>query len=523
MDVTRFAQSANSRHFLSIPPFPRRRCGDFVPSSKTERLSDGDLDELGELIRQARVGGCYWGAQPDLGAQPYVVGPAEIAAAGREVDPWHLLAGAREVRCEPESSLYLIAGLLGVSIRGRGSTEPLRLNPDQTRSHLRTALGPALLRDPFSGAPMQWAAAIALCQQWRELVDSNREIAAVYGFAGWKRATTEPLLWDGSTDQRFDRDPAELTAGQAVALWRSRTAPSQLAALQNAGVKLIEVEDGFIRSAGLGANCVPPQSIVVDPIGIYFDGRAPSALEQILQNGRFPPDLLNRVEALRSKITSLGLSKYDVGHQQLERRSPKSHVLVPAQVEDDRAVLSIDGPPLTNLTLLKRVREARPDAYIVFKQHPDVEAGHRKGAIPDAVALGFADEIVREGSIASWIDLVDEVHVNSSLAGFEALLRGKAVVTHGVPFYAGWGLTTDRGSVPKCRTARRSLSELSAATLLLYPRYVDPVTNLPCPAEVVVARMADGSGQSAVNGGGLVLARRLLGWLKRRLHRNDPV
>ena len=114
--------------------------------------------------------------------------------------------------------------------------------------------------------------------------------------------------------------------------------------------------------------------------------------------------------------------------------------------------------------------------------------------------------------MASMIEMVDEVHVNTSLAGFEALLRGKRVTTYGVPFYAGWGLTEDLGPVPTRRTARRTLDELVAATLLLYPRYLDPVTGLPCPAEVVVARL---SGDAARENGVLVSLRRLQGRLAR--------
>ena len=37
----------------------------------------------------------------------------------------------------------------------------------------------------------------------------------------------------------------------------------------------------------------------------------------------------------------------------------------------------------------------------------------------------------------------------TSLMGFEALLRGIPVTTLGTPFYAGWGLTTDLGPIPK--------------------------------------------------------------------------
>jgi capsular polysaccharide export protein len=92
-------------------------------------------------------------------------------------------------------------------------------------------------------------------------------------------------------------------------------------------------------------------------------------------------------------------------------------------------------------------------------------------------------------------------------------MRGKEVVTHGVPFYSGWGLTTDLGPVPVRRTARRTVDELVAATLLLYPRYLDPVSGLPCPAETVVGRLCS----EAPKVGMLPVVRRLQGRLKRSL------
>lgn len=116
--------------------------------------------------------------------------------------------------------------------------------------------------------------------------------------------------------------------------------------------------------------------------------------------------------------------------------------------------------------------------------------------------------------MASLIEMVDEVHVNTSLAGFEALLRQKSVTTYGVPFYAGWGLTKDLGPVPQRRTTKRNLDELVAATLLLYPRYLDPVSGLPCPAEVVVERLCARS-HSEVRL--IVGMRRLQGKLMRNL------
>jgi capsular polysaccharide export protein len=165
---------------------------------------------------------------------------------------------------------------------------------------------------------------------------------------------------------------------------------------------------------------------------------------------------------------------------------------------------------------LKRVRARAPEAYLIYKPHPDVVAGHRKGNIPDQICRKFADKVVTEVSISSLIAMVDEIHVNTSLAGFEALMRHKSVTTYGVPFYAGWGLTRDLGPVPARRTATRSLDELVAATLLLYPRYLDPVTGLPCPAEVVVDRL---SSSGTPSNGLLVAARRIQGKLRRHLQR----
>src|SRR5206468_12492127 len=115
---------------------------------------------------------------------------------------------------------------------------------------------------------------------------------------------------------------------------------------------------------------------------------------------------------------------------------------------------------------------------------PDVLAGHRRGAVSQRECLNYADRVVADAPVSSLISMVDEVHVNTSLTGFEALLREKPVTTYGVPFYSGWGLTRDLGPVPERRTKTRTLDELVSAALLLYPRYLDPVTRLPCPAEV---------------------------------------
>ncbi len=229
----------------------------------------------------------------------------------------------------------------------------------------------------------------------------------------------------------------------------------------------------------------------------------------------FPLVLIDRARRLRERIVQSGISKYSAGQRALARRAgDRTHILVPGQVEDDRAVIAGGLGLTSNLELLRRVRRDSPDAYILYKPHPDVEAGHRLGAIDDDRCLQAADEIVRDEPISALLDMVDDVHVNTSLAGFEALLRGKKVTTHGVPFYAGWGLTRDLGNVPFRRTATRSLDELVAAVLLLYPRYLDPQTGLPCGPEVLIRRLLEPSGRGD---GFVVRLRRLQGSWRRRL------
>jgi len=132
-------------------------------------------------------------------------------------------------------------------------------------------------------------------------------------------------------------------------------------------------------------------------------------------------------------------------------------VLVVGQVEDDASIQCGCDAVADNKALLQAVREARPDAYIVYKPHPDVVAGNRVGAVENP--LLWADEVNSSSSIHAGLAWCHELHTMTSLTGFEALMRGKLVFTYGLPFYAGWGLTHD---IRLCgrRTRRRTLDEL---------------------------------------------------------------
>ena len=520
--------------FLRIPPFPGAKLRDFAKKPN----GNADAAHVAAALRELRVGGSYWGAQPELPLGHVLVrsqAAAELAKKlmparsivvwdsavkpgdhfiNGECDPWHMLCDATALVAQADDELCLIAALMGIPCYefdpDRRAVETLTVDV----ARMIDELCGALFENPFTGEAMNALEAVRLCGFWRRLIDSNRGISSAAGFAFWKQSHVAPLLWGGSSPLRFQRTANGVAAGDRVALWRAKVPPVVVAELERRNVALLEVEDGFLRSRGLGADCIPPLSITVDHLGVHFDPTRPSDLEVLLQNGDFAQSILDRASEVRRLIVEAGIGKYESGTTVLKRRSERRHILVPGQVEDDRSVMAGGCGLVSNLDLLSRVREHAPDAYILYKPHPDILAGHRRGGLADRECLRFADEIVEELPIASLIDLADEVHVNTSLAGFEALVRGKAVTTHGVPFYAGWGLTRDLGPVPQRRTAKRTLDELVAATLLLYPRYLDPITGLPCPAEVVVARLSVSEGRDT---GFIIGMRRLQGKFMRHL------
>ncbi len=524
--------------FLRMPPFPGQRAFGFserVAPSPTAG-DDALVATLVAELRAARVGGSFWGAQPALpSARDLVLAPSSAAQAdamlaraaaeglaARAVllvpaslaipaglprlpagaDPWHIADRAKAIWADADHELALVAALVGTPLAtfGEGAFAGLG-ETNGGASALSDVLASELLgrtayRDPFSGAAGDARAAIALLADWRRLIDDNRGTAAIFGVARWKRPTVDALLWDGSGRPRHRSARAARTGavkrGDAALVWKARVPAGLDAALDRQGVTAGEIEDGFIRSTGLGANCVPPLSVVVDRLGAHFDPAQPSALEEILQHAVIPPALAERAAALRQWLVQAGLSKYGVGTGPIGRPGgDRRHVLVTGQVEDDRS-MTHGGGGVTNLDLVTRARAMEPDAFITYKPHPDVEAGHRRGHIASRELLQIADRIERSAPISALLDSADAVHVITSLAGFEALMRGRRVITHGVPFFAGWGLTHDLGAVPARRTMRRTLDELVAAVLILYPRYLDPVTRLPCPVETLVDRMVAG-------------------------------
>jgi capsular polysaccharide export protein len=378
--------------------------------------------------------------------------------------------------------------------------------------------------DPFRYKPASFEDTLALLADWRRTDEANRHIAVCVGMSFWKRRRVAEFLASSAGAPVFRRNTQSAvrvalgaTTGsppRAIAAWASRIPAGLPEAAARHGIPLIRVEDGFVRSVGLGADFLPPASLVFDAGGMYYDPRSTSDLETLLREAEFTPALVERARRLTEHLVQRGVTKYNLagGAPQIELPAGRRSILVPGQVEDDLSVLYGGGAVRGNLALLSEVRRDNPDAFILYKPHPDVVAGHRNGAVPDSDTRRFADAIVQNVSTAALLDRIDEVHTMTSLAGFEALLRRRRVVVYGRPFYAGWGLTEDR--LPFDRERRLSLDELVAGVLILYPRYLDPLTRLPCGPEVIIERLDQ---PELWRAGPLVWARRLQGALARRL------
>jgi capsular polysaccharide export protein len=317
--------------------------------------------------------------------------------------------------------------------------------------------------------------------------DRHGHVAA--GMRLWKRPRLQ-AVFGGEKPLRFHDDPADAdrqatASGRSLLVWAGKL-PDGF----QPKAPCLRVEDGFLRSRGLGAALVPPVSLVTDDLGIYYDPTQPSRLDRLIASP-LPVGGRDRAMALIARLCDSGLSKYNLGGTLPPL--PEGHrILVPGQVEDDASIRKGAGDIRTNLDLLRAARAAHPTAVLIYKPHPDVEAGLRAGAIAPQDMQGLADVLATRADPVALLAQTQEVWTMTSLLGFEALIRGLPVTCLGAPFYAGWGLTRDLGPTPDWRKPGPDLAQLAHAALIAYPRYWDPVSRRPCPPEVALERLATG-------------------------------
>jgi len=347
--------------------------------------------------------------------------------------------------------------------------------------------------NPFKNQKSDIVDTINTIDKYRNIYLQNEGKLYIYGvnkFNLWKKQSIKNFLKPLNKNKMYFNKEIKHSKNTKIFIWGKKELEKVEKYSREKNIPIFRVEDGFIRSVTLGSDLTKAYSLVVDSRGIYFDPTQESDLEYILNNYNFDKYLIKRAEKIKNFLIEKKISKYNIyKDKKLSFSTDKKIVLVIGQVEDDASII-YGGDRMSNLELLKKVYEKRKDEFIIYKPHPDVIAGNRKGNISKDEALKYANEIIEDVSLPSLLEVSDEVHTITSLSGFEALIRGKKVYTYGIPFYAGWGLTIDE---KECKRRKRKLSieELIAGAYILYPRYISPKTGKFCEIEVFIKEIEE--------------------------------
>lgn len=258
--------------------------------------------------------------------------------------------------------------------------------------------------------------------------------------------------------------------------WGYKTPDYILKKFNALGKKIYFVEDGFIRSKGLGSSKEPPLSITIDSSAPHFDANKESDLEILLRSYDFQGDmnLLTRSRSAIKKIISHGISKYNCHNRSnlapLDRSNGKKNILVVGQVETDDSIKYGSRNNFDNEKLLELAIQENPYCNIYFKPHIE-----NKNNFRSYKCEGSYNQLANDYPVLDFYDNLDRIYTITSLLGFEFLLRGLEVTVVGCPFYSGWGLTDDRYSNSR-RKRNLSIEELFAGAYIKYPLYLNPYT-----------------------------------------------
>ena len=245
------------------------------------------------------------------------------------------------------------------------------------------------------------------------------------------------------------------------------------------------LEDGFIRSLGLGVEGSPSFSLVEDDVGIYYDATVPSKLENILNTYDFASDVKLMIDVKKAikLLVENNISKYNsasgiddrfrIKYGMTVDENSEKKVLVIAQTAGDASLEYGMLDDYTTEDMLNAALSENPDAKVYLKIHPDVLSGKKKSDIDIVTAKEKCVIIEENVNPISLLKHFSKVYTKTSGMGFEALLVGCECVCFGMPFYAGWGVTQDR-SICTRRVPKRSIEEIFAAAYILYTRYYNP-------------------------------------------------
>lgn len=259
------------------------------------------------------------------------------------------------------------------------------------------------------------------------------------------------------------------------------------------GKDKIYLEDGFIRSIGIGLSGQPTLSIVFSKNSSYYDATKSTSFEQFL-NSDFELNDTKKTEVFNSinSIVKNKISKYNHVPSRayhIGRPGFKKLLLIDQRFGDSSVTLGNGSPEIFDNMLTDAINNYA-DYDIIIKQHPDSISG-LKSSFFNNEKLSFVSKVDNvfvidfEMNPYDLLNQVDEVFVCSSGMGFEALLAGKKVTCYGTPWYANWGVTIDKQTCVR-RNKKRSLEDLFYVAYMKFARYYLPTEDRLCTVEEIV-------------------------------------
>ena len=252
------------------------------------------------------------------------------------------------------------------------------------------------------------------------------------------------------------------------------------------------LEAGFLRSINTFCeNKDLPKyrydvGFVLDTLTAYYDATRPSLLEMMLndKNLVITEEQKQRARKCIDKIVENHLTKYNcqpIFTPDIGRKGVKKVLVVDQSFGDSSIKKGLASIETFNKMLDAAINE-NPDADIIIKTHPDTQTGARTGYYTHLEAKGNIYLYTAPINPISLIKYVDKVYVCSTQLGFEACMCNKETHVFGMPFYAGWGLTTDEQKCQR-RTNTRTLEEIFYITYIMYSYYINPEKMCRCEIE----------------------------------------
>lgn len=332
---------------------------------------------------------------------------------------------------------------------------------------------------------------------------SGKPTAVLVGFSDWKTWMTDVLR-----DYHVVYFSASLSASEAlirripefpdvhVFAWSYKYPPLLNEVCKDGGIPVTFVEDGFIRSVGLGIRKTKPMSLVFDGRGMHFDRSVVTDLDEILNTHDFrgDPAVMAAADHMLNTIRG-GVSKYITAESgrslagELGLKPSDKVIVVLGQVEDDLSIRYGLDEFMNCNQLVTRIATENPGAVILYRPHPESIEREKKHYSNPKDVEHLCRVVKRPWSLRETLAAASEAHTITSLAGLEAAVSGLTVHTYGMPFYAGWGFTVDHGLAPTAGKRRRRLTveEVVAGAYVVYAKYFDPLTTEAISAEAAAS------------------------------------